>query len=113
MQFIDIMGYQQSDWKELLTHAQLAINNRSASSTKVSRFFLSDGYHPEPIELVTEPTQIEGADNPVARGERLVKKMKDAREFAQAAIAVAQQEQERHANKNRAPAHRFRTGDKV
>lgn len=97
----------------LLVHAELAINNRSPSSTKVSPFFLSHGFHLEPIEIISEPTQTDNADNPVARGERLVAKLKDAREFSQAAIAVAQQEQERYANGNRAPAHRFRAGDKV
>ena len=49
----------------------------------------------------------------MAWGERLAFKLRDAREFAQAAIAVAQQEQERFANGHRAPAHRFRKGNKV
>lgn len=105
--------YQQEDWKDLLIHAELAINNRSASSTKISPFFLSHGYHLEPIQLANELTQPQSSDNPIARAERLVMKLKDARGFAQAAIAVAQQDQEHYANNHRSPASRFRKGDKV
>ena len=105
--------YQQTDWKDLLPNAELAINNRSASSTKLSQFFLSQGYHLEPIQLANEPTQSTDADNPVARGERLVAKLKDAREFAETAMAIAQQNQEQYANNHRIPANRLRSGDKV
>ncbi|KAI1000096.1 hypothetical protein K3495_g8097 [Podosphaera aphanis] len=101
-------SYEQTNWKDLLPHAELAINNRSASSTKISPFFLTHGFHLEPIELVSEPTQSKDSDNSVARGERLVAKLKDAREFAEAAIAVAQQNYEQYANYHRVPAHRFR-----
>ncbi|KAI1000108.1 Transposon Ty3-G Gag-Pol polyprotein [Podosphaera aphanis] len=113
-QFIRVFcSYEQTNWKDLLPHAELAINNRSASSTKISPFFLTHGFHLEPIELVSEPTQSKDSDNPVARGERLVAKLKDAREFAEAAIAAAQQNYEQYANYHRVPAHRFRAGDKV
>lgn len=106
-------SYQQQDWKELLNHAELAINNRPSSSTKVSPFFLTHGYHLEPIEIKENITQSDDSDNPIARGERLVTKLKETRDFAQAAIAAAQLQQERFANENRSPAHRFRPGDKV
>lgn len=43
----------------------------------------------------------------------MVSKLKEAREFAEAAIAISQQNQERYANNKRIPAHRFRPGDKV
>ena len=48
---------QQQDWKELLTHAELAINNRPSSSTKASPFFLTHGYHLEAIEIREEMTK--------------------------------------------------------
>lgn len=32
-------AYQQNNWKDLLAHAELAINNHSPASTKVSPFF--------------------------------------------------------------------------
>ena len=105
--------YQQSDWKELLTHAELAINNRSSSSTKVSPFFLAHGHHLEPIDVVSEPIKKNSTDNPISRADRLVIKLKDARDFALAAITAAQQDHEYYANISRSPSYRFRPGDKV
>ena len=98
------------------SHGRYCVNtrdNRPSSSTKVSPFFLTHGYHLEPIEIKQIITQSEDSDNPIARGERLVAKLKETRYFAQAAIAVAEQQQECFANENRSPAHRFRSGDKV
>jgi transposase InsO family protein len=44
--FVD---YDQVNWAGLLPHTELAINNRDATSIGVSPFFLSHGYHIEPV----------------------------------------------------------------
>jgi hypothetical protein len=46
--FID---YTQDDWAKLLPMAELAISNRDSVLTGVSPFFLSYGYHIEPLEV--------------------------------------------------------------
>lgn len=58
--------YHQTDGKDLLPRGELAINNQSASSTKISLFFLSHRYHLEPIELLKKPKQPVDSDNPAA-----------------------------------------------
>jgi hypothetical protein len=41
--------YTQEDWAEHLPSAELAINNRNATSTGVSPFFMMHGYNVDPI----------------------------------------------------------------
>ena len=85
--------YTQEDWAEYLPSAELAINNRNAASTGISPFFMTHGYNVDPIQI---DEQLEERDenarlSPVARGEQVVKKLLNARNWAEAAIAVAQQ----------------------
>ena len=109
------VAYAQDDWAEYLPSAELAINNRNAASTRISPFFMMHGYNVDPIQIDEElEERNENARlSPVARGEQVVKKLIDARDWAEAAIAVAQQTQEQHANTYRQPAARFQVGDKV
>jgi len=107
--------YTQDDWAEHLPSAELAINNRNATSTGISPFFMMHGYNVDPIQIDED---LEGQNgrarlSPVASGELVVKKLKDARDWAEAAIAVAQQPQEQHATRHRQPAIQFKVGDKV
>ena len=51
--------------------------------------------------------------NPVQRGERIVSRMKQAQDFAQSAMAAAQQTQEYYANQRREAPCSFKVGDKV
>jgi len=109
------IAYTQEDWAEYLPSAELAINNRNAASTSISPFFMMHGYNVDPIQIDEE---LEERDenarlSPIARGERVVMKLANARDWAEAAIAVAQQTQEQHANRHRQPAAQFKVGDKV
>src|SRR6266480_2122984 len=109
------IAYTQEDWAEYLPSAELAINNRNAASTSISPFFMMHGYNVDPIQIDEE---LEERDenarlSPIARGERVVMKLTNARDWAEAAIAVAQQTQEQHANRHRQPAAQFKVGDKV
>ena len=77
----------------------LAINNRNATSTGISPFFLTHGYDVDLLDLAKGQEELRTAGNsPVARGEAFVAKLKEAVEVAQAAIATAQELQEEYAN---------------
>lgn len=58
----------------------LAINGRMSSTTGMSLFFATHGYNIEPIEI-KEPLRTEGK-TPVARGEALISKLREATEVA-------------------------------
>jgi transposase InsO family protein len=105
--------YTQDNWLDLLPIVMASINNREASSTGLSPFFFMHGYHNEPIRLVadrmTEGKQKEGE----TLAEDFIRRLQDATEWAQAAIAMAQEKQERFANKSRTAAPRYKPGDWV
>ena len=109
------VAYTQEDWAEHLPSAELAINNRNATSTGISSFFMTHGYNVEPIQVKEELDERNEHTrlSPIAAGEQVVKRLRDAREWAEAAIAAAQQTQEMHANRHRQPAIQFKVGDKV
>jgi len=105
--------YGQENWPPLLSIAMLAINARIARPTGMSPFFATHGYDIEPIQVANDVQLREQGRSPIARGEAFVAKLRDATEWAQASIASAQEDQERHANDHRQPHERFRVGDKV
>lgn len=107
------VAYDQADWNRWLPLAQIALDNKPASTTGVSPFFLSHGYDAKPISTTEHIDEQEGALNPRQRGEAIVQKLKDAQEFAQAAMAAAQQTQEQYANRQREAPWTFKVGDKV
>jgi hypothetical protein len=59
--FID---YAQDNWARLLPIAELAINNRDSVLIGVSPFFLSHGYHVEPLE-VTDTLRVGKDTSPI------------------------------------------------
>jgi transposase InsO family protein len=104
----------QDNWASLLPAAMLAINNRNATSTGISPFFLTHGYDVDLLGLAGRREELRTTGNsPVARGEAFVAKLKEAVEVAQAAMATAQERQEESANRARQVAEQFRVGDKV
>ena len=106
-------NHAQDDWYDALPAAQLAIMGRDAASTGVSPFFLEHGYHIEPLELQLEPPAPSRHRSPIQQAEELVRKLQAAREWAQAAMATAQQVQEDSTNRRRRQAPAFQVGDKV
>ncbi|KHJ30056.1 hypothetical protein EV44_g3161 [Erysiphe necator] len=106
--------YAQDNWMNLLPMAQLALNARPNSSIGgMSPFFLRHGYELDPL-MDPMPAKAEFSRHP---GNLLainyVQKLKDAQDFAQAAMASAQQRSENNANRFRRQPERFRVGDKV
>ncbi|KAI1005059.1 hypothetical protein K3495_g3151 [Podosphaera aphanis] len=104
--------YAQNDWADLLPMAQLALNLRSSSVIgRISPFFSRHGYDINPIQ---EPVTDNGRRHPgEISAEKLVNRMKEARDFAQAATATAQQRYEENANRFRKQPETFKVGDKV
>lgn len=107
------VSYAQDDWAKLMPAAELALNNRDASSTGVSPFFLMHGYHVEPLVLPEEPQPVRSPQSPVQVADSIVRKLRSAVEWAQSAMAISQQEQEEQANRLRTEGPRFKVGDKV
>jgi hypothetical protein len=92
----------------------LAINNRVATSTGLSPFFMTHGYDLDILNLTRGEDNLRTSGNsPIARGEAFVARLKEATMFAQAAMAAAQEQQEEYANRGRQAAEQFRVGDKV
>jgi transposase InsO family protein/predicted aspartyl protease len=107
------VAYNQRDWGTLLPMAQIALDNRPAASTGISPFFLSHGWHPETISLPDNVQHQDENQDPTTRAEVAARKMQDARDFAEAALASAQQSQEYYANQSRSVPASFKEGDKV
>jgi transposase InsO family protein/predicted aspartyl protease len=105
--------YLQDNWKALLPLAMIAMNNRTATSTGMSPFFATHGYHIDPISINEDVPLRTSGSSPIAKGEAFVARLKEASDLAQALIASAQERQEHYANKNRRAAEHFRVGDKV
>ncbi|KJZ76224.1 hypothetical protein HIM_04306 [Hirsutella minnesotensis 3608] len=105
------VAYAQTDWARLLPMAMLAINNRDSSVTGYSPFFLTHGYHAEPIQQ----TQIlsRSKTDPKAGADHFIARLREGQELAQAAKATAQQIMEHQANKGRRPSQKFVVGERV
>ena len=106
-------NYSQTDWLELLPMAMLAISGREAASTGVSPFFLSHGWNPEPVRILDEFAVDRIRRSPEGTANGILEKMKIGREWAQLSMALAQERQEKQANKTRQQAPSYRVGDKV
>lgn len=106
--------YVQDDWKGLLPIVAVAINNRNASSTGLSPFFFTHGYHVDPLSINdNNTTRTDKTTPPTAAGESFVKRLREATDWAQSAIAVAQETQQEQANRSRRAAPTYHVGDKV
>jgi hypothetical protein len=112
------VSWAQDNWVPLCPLAQIAINGRDATTTKMSPFFLQHGYNIDPLQLEiptgagrTRYTARERTDR--AKAESIVTKLRYLGELAQASMAEAQQEQENQANRHRQEAPQLRVGDKV
>lgn len=104
--------YAQDDWAPLLPIIAGAINNRDATSTGLSPFFFTHGYHIDPIAL-DEGSCETTLTRPEAAGQAFVDRLKEATDWAQSAIAMAQDRQQEQANRSRQPAPVYKVHDRV
>lgn len=81
--------------------AELVINNHDAANTSVSLFFLTHGYYMHSVELDDGKVLIREKFSPIQRREAIVRKLRDACEWAQASMAVAQQVQKDVTNRSK------------
>ncbi|KAI0992097.1 hypothetical protein K3495_g16089, partial [Podosphaera aphanis] len=98
---------------ELLPMAQLALNTRPNSAIGgLSPFFMRNGYNLAPLgEPTPERNQVRHPG--IIAGQKYVQRLRDAQDFAQAAMASAQQRNESNANQFRRQPEQFQAGDKV
>jgi hypothetical protein len=111
-------NWNQTNWKNNLGMAKIAITARKAQSTGMSPFFLQHGYEVDPIQIAVRygpenrPRE-KRVQQEYDKAKNIVKRLRQSIELAQATIAKAQQEQELQANMRRKQAPELRVGDKV
>ena len=105
-------NYEQNDWDNWLPLVELALNGRTSSTTKVSPFFLTHGYHLDPILEPTTTVHYRN-ENVQQQARQIQDKLRKVKEWANVNMTAAQQEQERQANKLRRPSPAYKVGDKV
>jgi len=106
-------NYSQDNWASLLLMTELAINNHDFASMGVSLFFLSHEYHMKPLQLLEKLKPVQSAKSPVQKADQIIRKMKEATEWAQMTMAVTQQVQKETVNQKRQQSYNFKKEDKV
>ena len=82
----------------------------------INPFFITHGYNTLLLDYdITAAAGIgnRGARTPAEIRNEITRKLREASNFAQAAIAYAQDIQQQYANQHRQPAKRLRAGDRV
>ena len=82
------ISYAQTDWAKLSPVAQLALNNRDSPRNGMSAFYLTHGYHVEPIQQVKVTARAETKD-PAARANAFVGRLWEGQELARVAMVTA------------------------
>ena len=100
----------QDNWATLLPAATLAINNKP-SALKVSPFFLNHGYDLEALPVT--PLAPAKPQDPEQLGQQIASQLQQGYQYAQAAMALAQQTMEKQSNRRRQPAPQYQPGDQV
>ncbi|OAT01896.1 uncharacterized protein BDCG_17271 [Blastomyces dermatitidis ER-3] len=92
---------------------EVAINGQDAVSTGVSPFFLTHSYHMEVLNLLETTQFTPDPRSPIQIADNIVMKLRDARDWAEASMATAKQDQEDQTNVHRDPAEHYKIGDLV
>ena len=101
--FID---HRQEQWPEWLGTAEFAYNNKVHTGTKVSPFQANSGQNPRMGFEMRKKGRFEKA-------EKFVERMKEVQGEAKAALAKAQEDMKRYADKHRLEAVEYKVGDLV
>ena len=105
-------SFQHEDWVFQLPIAMIALNSRVSQSTGLSPFFITHGYHQSIMDFTVHEEQGFSL-SPTEQGRQLVERWRNSADMAKAAMAVAQEAQERHSNTRRLVGNEFRLGDRV
>jgi len=101
--FID---HHQEQWPEWLGTAEFAYNNKAHTGTKVLPFEANSGHNPRMGFELRKKGKYKGA-------EKFAEKMKGVQEEAKAALAKAQEDMKKYADKHRLEAVEYKVGDLV
>ena len=105
-------SFQQEDWAFQLPIAMMALNSRVSQSTGLSPFFMIHGCHQSIMDF-TVPEEQGSSLSPTEQGRQLVEHWRNSANMAKAAMAVAQEAQERHSNTRRLVGDEFRPEDRL
>jgi transposase InsO family protein len=97
-----LVDWSQSNWMEWLQIGVGAICGRNAASTGVAPFFMTHGWNQDLFEF--EPTPTSARKSPVSQADNILRKLKEVREWAEAAMATAQEAQEKATNQRQTQA---------
>ena len=108
------INWNQSNWLEWLPVVVSSICGRDSTSTGTNSFFMAHGWNQE-LFMINEDGTPENIhrESPVARADKIVNKLNQVREWAQASMAAAQESQEQSSNRTRNQAPNYKVGDKV
>ena len=90
----------------------MTLNSRVSQSTRLLSFFMTHGYHQSIMDFIVLEEQGSSL-SPTEQGRQLVEHWRNSADMAKAAMAVAQEAQERHSNTRRLVGDEFRLGDCV
>ena len=105
-------SFQQEDWTFQLPIAMMALNSRVSQSTRLLPFFMTHGYHQSIMDFIVPKEQCSSL-SPTEQGRQLVERWRNSADMEKAAMAVAQEAQERHFNTRRLVGDEFCSGDRV
>ena len=87
-----------------------------ATFTGINPFFITHRYNTPLLNYniaTAAGTEDRGARTPAEIGKKITRKLRETSDFAQAAIAYAQDIQQQYANQYRQPAERLKARDRV
>lgn len=89
--------FEQEYWAFQLPKAVMALNNCISQSTSLSPFFMTHGFYQSDLDFAVPPGQGSSL-SPAEQGCPLVDKWRNSNNLAKAAMAIAQESEERHSN---------------
>ncbi len=106
-------NYSQNNWASLLLMTELVINNHDFTLTEMSLFFLFHEYHMKSLQLLEKLKPVWSVKSLVQKADQIIWKIKEATEWAQMTMTVAQQIQKKTANQKRQQSYDFKKEDKI
>ena len=86
------INYAQNDWSELLSIAELTINNWNSVSIKVSSFFLSYKYYYISVKVLYKKFKLYSQKSSFQKMNSIIQRLKKTEKWAQSVITISQQE---------------------
>ena len=100
------INHRQDDWKEWLSTGEFSYNNSVHAATQQTPFFLNSGQHPWKGDDTRQEIRTEAAVD-------FAKRLKSAREDAQAAMRYANEQTKASHDQHARPAVEYQPGDQV